>query len=95
MAEPDASRIVVDAEICGGKPTIQGTRITVRNILGMFTGGYDRERILEEYPELTEEDVLAAVDYAATVIDEDRVNPRGLDHEDRGGAASGTFGPPT
>lgn len=76
MAEPDASRIVVDAEVCGGKPTIRGTRITVRNILGMIAGGYTRKRILEEYPELTEEDVLAAVDYAVKVIDEDRVVPR-------------------
>lgn len=76
MVDTDVPRIVVDPEICGGKPTIQGTRIMVRNILGMIAGGYTRERILEEYPELTEEDVSAALDYTVRVIDEDRVVPR-------------------
>lgn len=76
MVDTDVPRIVVDPEICGGKPTIQGTRITVRNILGMIAGGYTRERILEAYPELTEEDVSAALDYAARVVDGDRVVPR-------------------
>lgn len=66
----------MDPEICGGKPTIQGTRVMVRNILGMIAGGYTRERILEEYPELTEADIAAALDYTVRVIDEDRVVPR-------------------
>lgn len=76
MAEADRDRITVDPEICGGKPTITGTRIMVRNILGMIAGGYTRERVLEEYPELNEEDISAALDYAVQVIDEDRVVPR-------------------
>jgi uncharacterized protein (DUF433 family) len=48
----------------------------VRNVLGMMAGGYDRDRILEEYPELSEDDIEAALEYASTVIDEDRVVPR-------------------
>jgi len=48
----------------------------VCNILGMIAGGYDRERILEECPELSEEDIVAALDDASTIIDEDRVVPR-------------------
>lgn len=57
-------RISVNPEICSGKPHIRGTRIMVKNILGMFAGGYTTERILETYPELTREDVavIAAVD---------------------------------
>jgi uncharacterized protein (DUF433 family) len=76
MSGEDESRIVVDPEICGGKPTIRGSRIMVRNILGMVAGGYDREGILQEYPELEPEDVSAALDYASEVVDEDRVVPR-------------------
>lgn len=57
-------RIIADRQICGGKPTIRGTRIMVKNILGMFAGGYTVERILEAYPELTAEEVSAAVEYA-------------------------------
>lgn len=76
MSESEGGRVVVDPEICGGKPTIRGTRIMVRNILGMIAGGYDRDRILDEYPELTEDDVSAALAYASTVLDEDRVVPR-------------------
>jgi uncharacterized protein (DUF433 family) len=65
--------IVVDPQICGGKPTIKGTRIMVRNILGMMAGGYAVEKIISAYPELTEEMVLSALEYAAEVIDEEQV----------------------
>ncbi len=68
-----AERIVVDAKICSGKPTIKGTRIMVKNILGMVAGGYTAERIILEYPELTREDVSAALKYASDVIDEEKV----------------------
>jgi uncharacterized protein (DUF433 family) len=69
-------RISVDPQLCSGKPCIKGTRIMVRNILGMFAGGYTLERIVEEYPELTHDDVLAAVEYAGDVVDEMKVIPR-------------------
>jgi uncharacterized protein (DUF433 family) len=65
--------IVVDSSICSGKPTLRGTRIMVKNILGMFAGGYTLARVLEVYPELTEEMVEAALGYAAQVIDEEQV----------------------
>ncbi|MBM4029664.1 MAG: DUF433 domain-containing protein [Planctomycetes bacterium] len=65
--------IVADPNICGGKPTIKGTRIMVRNILGMMAGGYTVERVLSAYPELTPEMVQAALEYAAAVIDEEQV----------------------
>jgi len=65
--------IIVDPKICSGKPVIRGTRIMVKNILGMVAGGYDLERILNAYPELTREMVQAALEYAAAVIDEEQV----------------------
>ncbi len=52
-------RIIIDPQICGGKPTIRGTRIMVKNILGMVAGGYTMAGIIEAYPELTNNDVTA------------------------------------
>ncbi len=69
-------RIVVDRNICSGKPTIRGTRIMVTNILGMVAGGYTRQQILDAYPEITIEDVTAALEYASHVVDEEKVIPR-------------------
>ena len=69
-------RIVVDPNICSGKPTIRGTRIMVKNILGMVAGGYTREQILVAYPEMTPDDVTAALEYASHVVDEEKVIPR-------------------
>lgn len=71
MEAPD--RIEVNPAICAGKPVIRGTRIMVRNILGMVAGGYAMDRILASYPDLTGEDVVAALQYAAQVVDEDQV----------------------
>lgn len=65
--------IVVDSTICAGKPTIRGTRIMVKNILGMIAGGYELGKVLETYPELTREMVEAALQYAMMVIDDEKV----------------------
>lgn len=65
----DLKRIVVDPDICSGKPTIQGTRIMVSNILGMFSGDYSINRILKSYPELSRLDVISALEYASQMID--------------------------
>jgi len=70
------NRIDVNPAICGGKPVIRGTRIMIRNILGMVAGGYTTERILTAYPDLTREDVNSALEYAANVVDEEQVVPR-------------------
>lgn len=68
--------IVVDSKICSGKPVIKGTRIMVKNILGMMAGGYTVDRILDAYPELTQEMIQSALEYAAAVIDEEQVIAR-------------------
>jgi len=69
-------RISVNAQICSGKPCIRGTRIMVKNILGLIARGYPVERIIETYPELTRDDVASALDYASQVIDEEKVISR-------------------
>jgi uncharacterized protein (DUF433 family) len=72
----DISRVEINPAVCSGKPVIRGTRIMVRNILGMIAGGYTVDRILAAYPDLTREDVAAALAYAAQVVDEDQVIAR-------------------
>ncbi len=66
-------RIVVDPAVCHGKPCIAGTRIMVANILSQLAGGYSIEQILEGYPELTYDDVIAAIQYAAWVISDEEI----------------------
>ncbi len=48
----------------------------VKNILGMVADGYTVPKILDAYPELTHQDVTAALEYASRVIDEEKVIPR-------------------
>jgi uncharacterized protein (DUF433 family) len=59
------ARISVDPEICFGKPCIRGHRIWVSLILDLLASGLSIGEILEEYPQLTQEDVLACIAYGA------------------------------
>lgn len=62
----DYSRfITLDPNIRSGKPTIRGMRITVYDILEMLSESMSIEAILEDFPELTQEDILATLAYAA------------------------------
>jgi uncharacterized protein (DUF433 family) len=49
----------------GGRPCIRGTRIAVGDVLGWLAAGMSHEQILDEYPELTEQDIRACLAYAA------------------------------
>lgn len=69
MSPEREGRIINDRGICHGKPTIKGTRIMVTNILSLIGGGYDIRGVLQYYPELVEEDVKAAVEYAIESIE--------------------------
>lgn len=60
-------RISVDPRIVHGKPVIRGTRVTVQVILELLAAGESVEQILADYDELDRDDVLAALEYAATV----------------------------
>ena len=58
-------RIVSDPTIMMGKPTVRGTRITVELLLRKMGHGVSVEQLLEDYPHVTKEDILAAQAYAA------------------------------
>lgn len=58
-------RIIVDPEIMCGKPVIKGTRIPVYLILDLLAAGYTINKIIDSYPQLEKEDVIAALNYAS------------------------------
>ncbi|MGI8909395.1 MAG: DUF433 domain-containing protein [Rubrobacteraceae bacterium] len=58
-------RISIDPRICFGKPCIRGHRIWVSLVLDLLASGLPVEEVLEEYPQLAREDVLACVAYGA------------------------------
>lgn len=58
-------RISIDQNICFGKPCIRGTRIWVSLLLDLLADGMTIEEILNEYPQLTKDDVRAAIAYGA------------------------------
>ena len=62
-------RITIDPNILVGKPVITGTRIPVYLILNLIANGYDFDRIIEDYPNLTHKDVRASLLYASEQMD--------------------------
>lgn len=62
-------RIELDPRVCNGKPVIKGTRIPVSVILELIAEGESWEKILSGYPELTREDIHAAIQYARASLD--------------------------
>lgn len=62
-------RITIDPDICNGKPTIRGKRITVQTILGFLSAGDSKEEILEEYPSLEAEDIDACLRFASKLME--------------------------
>jgi uncharacterized protein (DUF433 family) len=67
-------RISIDPKVCHGEACIKGTRIPVHQILRMLANGDTIEELLEEYPSLEREDILACLDYAA-LLAEEQVTP--------------------
>lgn len=65
-------RIVCDPDILVGKPTIKGTRISVELVLGWLGAGWSIDQVLENYPHIAREDVLAALSYASEYMREER-----------------------
>lgn len=58
-------RITVDPDICHGAPTIRGMRLRVQDVLELLASGMTQQEILDDYEELEQEDVLAALEFAA------------------------------
>ncbi|MFU8842073.1 MAG: DUF433 domain-containing protein [Nitriliruptoraceae bacterium] len=68
------TRIKIDHRIMGGLPCIDGTRVPVAMLVRMIAAGTPMETILEEYPQLTEDDLREALRFAAANVDQ-RVMP--------------------
>ena len=66
------SRIVIDTKVRHGKPVIKGTRVSIDVILGSLAGGMSVDEVAEEY-EITRDDVLAAIKYAAKLISTEEI----------------------
>ena len=61
-------RIVIDADVCNGQPTIQGTRIAVQTILEFLGAGDNIEDVLDEYPSLTRDDILECIRFSSRLM---------------------------
>lgn len=70
-----SERIVVDPEILAGKPVIRGTRLAVEFVLELLAEGLSEREVLESYPGLTREDVLACLAYASYLAREFKAFP--------------------
>ena len=67
--------IVVDPAVLVGKPVIKGTRLAVEFLLELLAEGWPVEQILRSYPQLTADDIQAALHYAAESLKRERVCP--------------------
>jgi uncharacterized protein (DUF433 family) len=69
MTKERLARITIDDAQCGGRTCIRGMRIRVTDILELLSAGATVEEILQDYPGLEREDVLASLEYAAHQTD--------------------------
>ena len=62
-------RITVNPAVCGGRPIIRGMRMRVKDVLDLLAAGLTRAEILADYPYLEDEDITAALQFAARQSD--------------------------
>lgn len=62
-------RITIDPLQCGGRPTLRNLRIRVKDVLDLLAAGASHGEILEDYPDLEQGDIQAALEYAARQSD--------------------------
>lgn len=70
-----SERITVDPDVLVGKPVVRGTRLAVEFILELLAAGRTEREILDDYPGLTREDILACLSYASYLAHEFRAYP--------------------
>ena len=68
-------RIVIDPSILVGKPVVKGTRLAVEFIVGLLAQGWSEKDILDNYPGLTREDILACLAYAEDALRLQKIYP--------------------
>jgi uncharacterized protein (DUF433 family) len=69
------SRIVIDPKILVGKPVIRGTRIAVELVVDLLAAGWTHQQLVESYPHISEQDILACLTYAGELLHEEQVYP--------------------
>jgi len=69
VSKSHLDRITVNANQCGGKPCIRGMRVRVKDVLEMLASGMSQPEILEQFPYLEREDIVAALQFAANMGD--------------------------
>jgi uncharacterized protein (DUF433 family) len=62
-------RISINPSVCHGKPVIAGTRVLVSTVLGALAGGDSFEMLIEDYPGIHREDIVAALEFASKLSD--------------------------
>ena len=68
-------RIVVEPAVLAGKPVIRGTRIAAQFVIELLAEGWDEEAILNNYPALSRDDILAALGWASETLRSEKVYP--------------------
>ncbi len=72
-AFPGFDRIVVSPEICTGKPRIKGTRISISSLLAYLAGGMTISEFLQEFPWVTEADVLQSLAFCSMMMSDELI----------------------
>jgi uncharacterized protein (DUF433 family) len=67
------NRIIINPEICHGKPCVRGLRYPVQSVLEWLAGGMTVADILGDYPDLESDDIYAVLSYAARLTQTNRV----------------------
>jgi uncharacterized protein (DUF433 family) len=70
-----SKRIVIDQDVLAGKPVVRGTRLAVEFILELLAAGQSEAEILNEYPGLTTEDIMASLAYSSYLAHEFKAYP--------------------
>lgn len=68
-------RITLNPDVLAGKPVIRGTRLSVEFIIGLMADGWTEADILQSYPGVTHEDIIACLVYARDTLGSERVFP--------------------
>ena len=68
-------RSEINPEIAAGRPIVKGTRLTVELLIDLLAQGWSEQEVLENYPTITREDLLACLHYAGELHQEERVYP--------------------
>ncbi len=66
---PTTQHITIEPDKCGGKPCIRGIRIRVSDVLGLMARGLSAEQVIDQFPDLRQDDVAACLEYAAQRVD--------------------------